>query len=132
MGVLAEVLLREWSGNLSIAPPTVCSGQTAAADPEREIDPGEVAEAVSLAQCRPHGAELGSCSECREQRRGFFEALLLEMRNAPSTGGSALPDMTQRFKALILLVLAGRGAEQGAEQERIVHGVLWRQAHVSH
>ena len=46
---------------------------------------------MSLAQCRPHGAELGSCSECREQRRGFFEALLLEMRNAPSTGGSALP-----------------------------------------
>jgi len=57
---------------------------------------------VSLAQCRPHGAELGSCSECREQRRGFFEALLLEMRNAPSTGGSALPDMTRDSRLWLL------------------------------
>jgi hypothetical protein len=118
VGVLAEVLLREWSGNLSIAPPTVCSGQTAAADPEREIDPGEVAEAVSLAQCRPHGAELGSCSECREQRRGFFEALLLEMRNAPSTGGSALPDMTQRFKALATSSTSRQGGRAGGQSRK--------------
>ena len=118
MGVLAEVLLREWSGNLSIAPPTVCSGQTAAADPEREIDPGEVAEAVSLAQCRPHGADLGSCSECREQRRGFFEALLLEMRDAPSTGGSALPDMTQRFKALATSSTSRQGSRARGQSRK--------------